>query len=197
MYQLILASKSPRRRELLSMLEIPFSIAPALDVEEVYPPSLPAVEIPEYLACLKAKAYLSTIKDNELIITADTVVILDNEVIGKPRDEEDAKRMLAKLSGRTHVVVTGVALSNSSGIQSSFSVKSKVKFSNLSKDEIEYYVKKYSPLDKAGSYGIQEWIGAVAVEGIEGSFYNVMGLPVHQLYKQLSKLGVSSKDLAI
>lgn len=194
MYQLILASKSPRRRELLSMLDIPFSIAPAIDVEEVYPPSLPAMDIPEYLACLKAKAYHSTIKDNELIITADTVVILDNEVIGKPRDEEDAKRMLAKLSGRTHVVVTGVALSNTKGIQSSFSVKSKVKFSNLSKDEIEYYVKKYSPLDKAGSYGIQEWIGAVAVEGIEGSFYNVMGLPVHQLYKQLSKLGVSSKD---
>lgn len=186
-YNLLLASKSPRRRELLGMLDVPFGIAPAIEVDEVYPSTLPAHEIPEYLAKLKASAYQKLIKDNELIITADTVVILGDRVLGKPENAAGAKRMLQELSGREHTVVTGVALSTAYG-QRSFSVDSRVKFAEISETEAEYYVDRYNPLDKAGSYGIQEWIGAVAVEAISGSFYNVMGLPVHQLYKVLKEM---------
>ncbi len=183
-YQVMLASKSPRRRELLGMLDIPFTQAPPLEIEETYPESLPSHQIPEYLARLKADGYKSLITSNELIITADTVVILDGEVLGKPADREGAIAMLLHLSGKEHTVVTGVAITTAER-RESFSVESRVKFAEISRDEATYYVDKYQPLDKAGAYGIQEWIGAVAVESISGSFYNVMGLPVHQLYRRL------------
>lgn len=185
-YSVMLASKSPRRKELLAMLDVPFTQAPAIEVEETFPSSLKAVEIPAYLARLKASAYASLIKGNELIITADTVVILGDEVLGKPADAATAVEMLLHLSGKEHIVVTGVAITTAER-QETFSVESRVKFGVISPAEARYYVERYSPLDKAGSYGIQEWIGAVAVESIAGSFYNVMGLPVHQLYRRLLK----------
>lgn len=186
-YSVMLASKSPRRKELLAMLDVPFTQAPAIEVEETFPSSLKAVEIPAYLARLKASAYASLIKGNELIITADTVVILGDEVLGKPADAATAVEMLLHLSDKEHIVVTGVAITTAER-QETFSVESRVKFGVISPAEARYYVERYSPLDKAGSYGIQEWIGAVAVESIAGSFYNVMGLPVHQLYRRLLKL---------
>ena len=185
-YNIMLASKSPRRKELLAMLDVPYSQAPAIDIEESFSPSLRPTEIPEYLARLKAEAYAELITGNEMIITADTVVILGNEVIGKPDNPDAAVNMLLHLSGKEHLVVTGVAITTSER-QDTFSVESHVKFGNISPMEAQYYVEKYMPLDKAGSYGIQEWIGAVAVESIRGSFYNVMGLPVHQLYRHLQK----------
>lgn len=185
-YSVMLASKSPRRKELLAMLDVPFTQAPAIEVEETFPSSLKAVEIPTYLARLKASAYASLIKGNELIITADTMVILGDEVLGKPADAATAVEMLLHLSGKEHIVVTGVAITTAER-QETFSVESRVKLGVISPAEARYYVERYSPLDKAGSYGIQEWIGAVAVESIAGSFYNVMGLPVHQLYRRLLK----------
>lgn len=185
-YNIMLASKSPRRKELLAMLDLPYTQAPAIDIEESFPSSLRPREIPEYLARLKAEAYAELITGNEMIITADTVVILGDEVIGKPADPDTAVNMLLHLSGKEHIVVTGVAITTSER-QDTFSVESHVKFGQISLMEAQYYVEKYMPLDKAGSYGIQEWIGAVAVESIRGSFYNVMGLPVHQLYRHLQK----------
>lgn len=185
-YNIMLASKSPRRKELLAMLDLPYTQAPAIDIEESFPSSLRPREIPEYLARLKAEAYAELITGNEMIITADTVVILGDEVIGKPADPDTAVSMLLHLSGKEHIVVTGVAITTSER-QDTFSVESHVKFGQISLMEAQYYVEKYMPLDKAGSYGIQEWIGAVAVESIRGSFYNVMGLPVHQLYRHLQK----------
>lgn len=185
-YNVILASNSPRRHELLKMLDIPFKTATPLDIQETYPDRLSAYDIPEYLAKVKAKAYSGLMHGRELIITADTVVILDNQVLGKPVDNADAVRMLMLLSGRRHTVVTGVAITTIDRSES-FSVRSDVKFATLNLEEARYYVSHYSPLDKAGAYGIQEWIGAVAVESIEGSFYNVMGLPVHQLYRHLAE----------
>lgn len=186
-YNIQLASKSPRRKELLGMLDIPFTQAAIKEVEEVYPPSLQPDEIPQYLSRLKAQAYLETIRPNDLIITADTIVILGSEVIGKPSDEQDALRMLLHLSGKEHRVVTGVSITTARE-QISFSVESSVQFGHISEADAAYYVDKYHPLDKAGSYGIQEWIGAVAVKSIRGSFYNVMGLPVHQLYQHLQSI---------
>lgn len=183
----MLASKSPRRRELLGMLDIPFDIAPAIEVEEVAPADLEAKKTPEFLSRLKASAYRDLIKGNELIITADTIVVLEGKVLGKPHTAAEAVDMLMELSGREHTVVTGVALTTATR-QKCFSVESNVKFAPLTREEAEYYVNRYSPLDKAGAYGIQEWIGAVAVESIRGSFYNVMGLPVHQLYKALKEM---------
>lgn len=183
-YRVLLASKSPRRRELLKMLDIPFDIAPSVDVDETYPADMEAKEVPLFLSTLKARAYASLIKSNELIITADTVVINNGEVLGKPHSVKEAAAMLRRMAGHSHTVVTGVCLTSSER-QVSFEVTTEVCFAELTDEEIDYYVHKYKPLDKAGAYGIQEWIGAVAVAGIEGSFYNVMGLPIHQLYRQL------------
>ena len=184
--KVLLASKSPRRRELLEMLRIPFEIVDLGNLEETYPENLALEEVPEYLSRLKASAYLPYLKENELLITADTIVILENEILGKPKDEEDAKNMLAKLSGKTHLVVSGVTLTGQKE-SVTFKTVTEVKFGYLSPAQIDYYVDNFRPLDKAGAYGIQEWIGGVAVEGINGSYYNVMGLPIHRLYKELCR----------
>lgn len=184
-YRILLASKSPRRRELLSQLRIPFNVVTIGGIDESYPEDLAADEIPQYIANKKADAYASCIKDNELIITADTLVILDGKVLGKPKDHDEAEKMLSELSGKTHKVITGVSISTASK-RTTFSTTTEVSFATLSPSDITYYVENFLPFDKAGAYGIQEWIGCVAVEGITGSFYNVMGLPVHQLYKELS-----------
>lgn len=183
-YNVILASKSPRRKELLAMLDIPFEIRVKDGIDESYPEDMPAVEVAEFLARLKGKAYAADIKDKEMVITADTIVILDNKIYGKPHDEKDAVEMLMKLQGKTHTVVSGVCVATKEKILS-FTTSTSVTFAPLSSDEATWYVEKYRPLDKAGAYGIQEWIGCAAVAGIDGSFYNVMGLPVHQLYKML------------
>lgn len=180
-YKILLASKSPRRHELLKMLDIPFDIAPPIDIDETYPSNLPASKVPIYLAVLKANAYRSLIKNNELIITADTIVINNETILGKPKSEEEAVRMLQSLSGHPHTVITGVSLTSATR-QVNFDVSTKVEFAEINDCDSNYYVSKYKPLDKAGAYGIQEWIGAIAVKAINGSFYNVMGLPVHQLY---------------
>ena len=154
------------------------------DVEESYPAALPVGEIAEYIAREKAEAYKSVMTDDELLITADTVVVCKGEVMGKPVDEADARRMLHKLSGCTHQVTTGVCLTTI-GAHRSFSVTTNVSFKNLSDEEIDYYVANYHPMDKAGAYGIQEWIGYIGVTGLEGSYFNVMGLPVQRIYKEL------------
>lgn len=185
-YHIVLASKSPRRKELLGMLDIPFAIRVKDGIDETYPADLPAIKVAEYLSRLKGNAYAADIKPNELVITADTIVILDEHIFGKPRDEQDAIDMLMRLQGKTHIVVSGVCIATKEKIKS-FSTSTEVSFAPLSKEEATWYVKKYKPLDKAGAYGIQEWIGCAAVAKIDGSFYNVMGLPVHQLYKVLKE----------
>ena len=179
-----LASASPRRRELMGLLGIDFAVAPSVEVNEVYPDSLPAEEVPLFLSRLKAEGYRSIMTPDDLFITADTVVIIDGDVIGKPHDEADAAAMLGRLSGRRHTVVTGVTLSTLDRMES-FSVATAVDFAPLTAEEIAFYVSRFRPLDKAGAYGIQEWIGAIGIKGIEGSFYNVMGLPVHRLWNAL------------
>lgn len=185
-YRLILASQSPRRRQLLVDAGIEFVLAPRFECDESFPSTMPADEVAEYLAGLKAEAYPDGLGDNDILLTADTVVIADGKVLGKPKDRAEAVAMLEQLSGREHQVVTGVSLSNALG-RRSFSVLSRVKFRGLTLEEIEYYVDNYRPFDKAGSYGIQEWIGYVGIEGIEGSFYNVMGLPVQRVYCELKE----------
>lgn len=187
-YEVILASGSPRRRELLAMLDVDFRVDTSVEVDETYPADLPAAEVAPYLSRLKARAHQALIRPGQLVITADTVVILDGQVIGKPRDEADARAMLARLSGRVHEVVTGVTLTTAQGMET-FAASSRVNFADLTPQEIAHYVEKYRPLDKAGAYGIQEWIGAAAIRGIDGSFYNVMGLPVQMLYTRLKQLG--------
>ena len=182
-YTILLGSKSPRRRELLEMLRIPFNSI-VIGIKEEYPASLPPTEVPEYLARLKAQAFADRLDCRELIITADTVVICDQEILGKPRNAEDAGKMLRKLSGKSHLVVTGVCVSTADRTES-FSSTTTVRFAELTDEEISYYVDNFMPLDQAGAYGIQEWIGGVAVSGIDGSFYNVMGLPIHRLYQLL------------
>lgn len=183
-YRIILASKSPRRKELLEMLDLPFEIHTKDGIDEKYPESLPAREVAEYLSRLKGEAYSADITDNELVITADTIVILGERIYGKPHSETEAVEMLMELQGKTHTVATGVTIATKEKLVS-FSTYTYVTFADLSREEAEWYVGKYQPLDKAGAYGIQEWIGCAAVAGIDGSFYNVMGLPVHQLYKVL------------
>lgn len=183
-YRIVLASNSPRRRELLSGLGISYEVRVLPDVEESYPAALPVGEIAEYIAREKAEAYKSVMTDDELLITADTVVVCKGEVMGKPVDEADARRMLHKLSGCTHQVTTGVCLTTT-GAHRSFSVTTNVSFKNLSDEEIDYYVANYHPMDKAGAYGIQEWIGYIGVTGLEGSYFNGMGLPVQRIYKEL------------
>lgn len=181
----ILASGSPRRWELLSMLNVDFVVDTSKSVEEIVPDGTPAHKVPVILSRIKAKPYLVGLKGDEVLITADTVVILDDEVIGKPKDLDDAKRILRKLSGRTHKVVTGVCIGRPGKPLETFSETTEVIFDHLTEEEIDYYVDNFKPLDKAGAYGIQEWIGAAAVKGINGSYYNVMGLPIHALYCHL------------
>lgn len=183
-YNIILGSKSPRRRELLSELRIPFAVVTIGGVDETYPESVKPLDTAQYIAEKKASAYRKLIQTNEMVITADTVVVCDDMVLGKPNDADDAVRMLRQLSGKIHKVASGVSISTKEK-QISFTSVTDVKFSELADDDISFYVNKYNPIDKAGAYGIQEWIGAVAVEWIKGSFYNVMGLPVHRLYHEL------------
>jgi len=185
-YHIILASNSPRRRELLGGLGIDYEVRVLSDIDESYPATLPVADIAEFIAAKKADAYRATMADNELIITADTVVICGNEVMGKPTDEADACRMLRQLSGRVHHVTTGVCLTISQQ-QRRFSVTTEVTFKQLSDEEINYYVTRYRPFDKAGAYGIQEWIGYIGCTGLNGSYYNVMGLPVQRIYQELLK----------
>lgn len=186
-YKVVLASNSPRRKELLSGLGIDYEVKTLPDIDESFPKGLSEVETAAYIARAKADVYRSVMQFDELIITADTIVWLDGEVMGKPDDGEDARRMLRSLSGKTHQVITGVCLTTVD-IQKTFATVTDVTFSALSEEEIDYYVDRYRPMDKAGSYGIQEWIGFVGVENISGSYFNVMGLPIQRLYTELKKL---------
>lgn len=186
-YHIILASNSPRRRELLSGLGLDYEVRTLPGIDESYPDTLQGEEIPVYISSKKASAYLDALKDNELLITADTIVWLDGCVLGKPADEDEARQMLRDLSGKTHQVITGVTLATTT-FQKSFASVSQVTFASLTEEEISYYVTHYHPMDKAGSYGVQEWIGFIGVERIEGSYFNVMGLPVQRLYNELKKL---------
>lgn len=181
----ILGSQSPRRKELLTGIGVEFEVR-IKDTEEVYPDSLPAEEVPEYLAKLKADALLPDLADHEVVICADTVVILDGEILGKPHDVEDAKKMLSRLSGKKHTVITGVFI-GSKNQKGSFSERTEVEFEHLTEEEINFYIDQYKPFDKAGSYGVQEWIGYVAVKRMEGTYTNVMGLPTNRLYKEIQK----------
>lgn len=186
-YKIILASNSPRRKELLAGLGVQYEVKVLPDIDESYPEGMEGIEIPRYIACKKADAYLASMEADELVITADTIVWLDGRVMGKPKDEKEANLMLHALSGHTHQVITGVCLTTSK-FQRSFSVMTDVSFATLSDAEIEYYIRNYRPMDKAGSYGIQEWIGFIGVENISGSYFNVMGLPVQRLYTELCKV---------
>lgn len=184
--RLLLASGSPRRRQLLSDLALKFEIAPTIDIEETYPATLASDQVAAYLSQLKANAYRSIIDENDIVITADTIVVNNNEVLGKPIDKEVAKLMLRSLSGRTHKVITGVTIM-SADKETTFSAETEVEFASLTGDEIDFYVEKFNPIDKAGAYGIQEWIGCIGVKSIKGSFYNVMGLPLHRLFDELKR----------
>ena len=183
-HKIILASNSPRRKELLAGLDVDFSVRVIPDIDESYPAELPTAQIAEYISKKKARAYQQQMATDELVITADTVVILGQQVMGKPKDADEACAMLRLLSGQTHQVITGVTLTTTERTVS-FSVETDVTFKTLSDDEINYYVEKYRPFDKAGAYGIQEWIGHIGVTGLKGSFYNVMGLPVQRIYEAL------------
>lgn len=184
MYKLILASNSPRRRELLSGLNIEFEVKVLQGIDESYPDDTPVEQVPVFIAKAKAVPYRETMADNELVITADTVVVLDNMVLGKPSSHEDACMMLKALSGKTHQVITGVCLTTTSE-QRTLSVVSDVTFKEFTDEEIVFYVDNYRPYDKAGAYGIQEWIGYIGVTSLKGSYFNVMGLPVQRIYQEL------------
>ena len=186
-YKIILASNSPRRKELLSGLGVDYEVKTLPDVDESYPNGLSGEEIAKHIARGKAEAYRSLIKADELVITADTIVWLDGTVMGKPKDEEEAKDMLMRLSGKTHQVITGVCLTIAS-MQKTFATVTDVTFAILTDEEVDYYVTRYQPMDKAGSYGVQEWIGFVGVENWSGSYFNVMGHPIQRLYTELKKL---------
>ena len=186
-YKVILASGSPRRRELMAGLGVNYEVRILPDVDESYPDTLQGEEIPLYIAKEKADAYIPMMQLDELIITADTIVWLDGKVLGKPRDREDALQMLRTMSGRTHEVFTGVCITTTDW-QRSFTAQTEVRFATLSEDEIIYYVDNFKPMDKAGAYGVQEWIGFIVVENISGSYYNIMGLPVQRLYRELLKV---------
>ncbi len=185
-YRVILASGSPRRRQLLRDAGIDYKLAAGYEVEEVFPETLPLEEVPAYLSELKSAAYPAPLAANDILITADTVVCLHGRLIGKPADRADAVSILGRLSGNRHTVVTGVTL-RTADRKKTFSVHSDVFFRNLTDEEIAYYIDVYQPFDKAGAYGVQEWIGYVGIERIEGSFYNVMGLPVQRLYHELGE----------
>ena len=183
-YKVILASNSPRRKELLGGLGIPYEVKTMPDIDESYPEGLGCEEIPVYIARTKADAYRSVMQEDELIITADTIVWLDGIVMGKPKDETEACNMLRQLAGHTHQEVTGVCITTQSK-QVSFATVTDVTFAPLTEEEIAYYVTRYKPMDKAGAYGIQEWIGFVGVQNITGSYFNVVGLPIQRLYTEL------------
>lgn len=183
-YKIILASNSPRRRELLGGLGIPFTTRVLDGIDESWPQELKGEEISLYISREKASAYKKSVGPDELVITADTIVYVDGEVLGKPASESDARRMLRMLSGRWHEVITGVTLMTAER-EHSFAVTTRVRFCDLTDAEIDYYIKNYAPMDKAGAYGIQEWIGYVGVDRIEGSYFNVVGLPVQRLYREL------------
>lgn len=183
-YHIILASNSPRRKELLAGLDIPFDVRVIDGIDESFPQDLLTKDIAGYIAKKKADAYQQTMAADELIITADTNVILGQKVMGKPKDATEAVGMLHELSGHTHQVITGVCLTTKEK-QVNFSVETDVTFKTLTDEEIHYYVEHYRPFDKAGAYGIQEWIGHVGVTGMNGSYFNVMGLPVQRIYEAL------------
>ena len=187
--RIILASNSPRRKELLAGLGLPFEVRVLQDIDESYPADLSVSDVALYIAGKKADAYRAVVKTDELIITADTVVIVGDEILGKPVDGADAVRMLRLLSGRTHQVTTGVCLLTATN-EHRFSVTTDVTFKALSDEEIHYYVDTYKPFDKAGAYGIQEWIGYIGVTGLRGSYYNVMGLPVQRIYEAIRTLNI-------
>ena len=186
-YKIVLASNSPRRKELLAGLGLPFEVRVLEGIDESYPASLPADDVALYIAGKKAEAYRATLAADELVITADTVVIVDGEILGKPADETDAVRMLRAISGRTHQVTTGVCLLTRE-TERRFAVTTDVTFKQLTDEEIRYYISRYRPFDKAGAYGIQEWIGYIGVTGLRGSYYNVMGLPVQRIYEAIRQL---------
>jgi len=183
MKNIILASQSPRRKELLGLLDLEFTIE-VREVDEVFPDNLEVTEVAEYLAKLKASVF-TDISDEQLIITADTVVVLDDQILGKPKNKEEATSMLQSLSNRSHQVITGVCI-KSIVKTISFSNTTKVYFKELTASEIDYYIENYKPYDKAGSYGIQEWIGAIGITKIEGSYFNVVGLPIQELNEILT-----------
>ena len=185
-YNVVLASNSPRRKELLQRLGIPFKVRTLFGIDESYPDTLRGEDIVRYISRNKANAYRSSMGPDELLITADTIVYLQGEVMGKPHDADNARRMLRALAGQVHQVITGVTIITANDMEN-FAVTSQVKFSDLSDDEINYYVDRYLPLDKAGAYGIQEWIGLVAVEELRGSYFNVVGLPIQRLYQALKR----------
>ena len=189
-YQLILASASPRRKELLAGLNIPFEVRLIDGIDETYPSELPINEVPLYISQKKAAAYKANISPHTIVLTADTVVVCNEQILGKPIDEADARRMLQMLSGKTHRVITGVTLLVE-GNSKSFSVATDVTFKPLSAAEIDYYIRTFKPFDKAGAYGIQEWIGYIGVTAINGSYFNVMGLPVQRIYEELHTLGIN------
>ena len=183
-YNIILASASPRRRQLLEQLGIDFTVKVIDGLDESYPAGLAWQEIPEYLSRKKAEGHSSLLTPSTMIITADTLVMLDGKPLGKPADAAEARRMLRNLSGRSHFVITGVTILTMEK-STSFSTTTEVFFDTLSDDEIDFYITRFKPMDKAGAYGIQEWIGAAGIRRIEGSYYNVMGLPLHSLYTAL------------
>lgn len=184
--KLILASQSPRRKSLLEGCDLKFEVANNYNVKEIYDPTLSPCEIVESLALLKSNEFPRQLSSNEIVITADTIVVLDDKILGKPKDRKEAIVMLERMSGKHHTVITGVAIRDIHKAKS-FSVETDVWFRNLKTEEIEYYVDNYSPYDKAGAYGIQEWIGHIGISRIEGSFYNVMGLPIQTLYIYLEQ----------
>jgi len=184
-YNIILASKSPRRQQFFKDLDIDFTIQ-LKEVEEIYPPELKGIEITDFLADLKSKVF-TDLSEKDLLITSDTIVWLDDVALGKPKDAEDAFNMLRSLSGRKHKVITSISIKSKS-FQKIINDVTTVSFKELSDEEINYYIKNYKPFDKAGAYGIQEWIGFIAIDNLEGSYFNVVGLPVHKLYKELMNI---------
>lgn len=192
--RIILASNSPRRKELLAGLGVDFTVKVIGGIDESYPEGLQTEDIPTFIARTKADAYLETLADDELLITADTIVAVADKVLGKPADEQEACAMLRQLSGRRHKVITGVCLTTKEK-QTAFAVTTYVTFKELTEEEIGYYVRRFQPLDKAGAYGIQEWIGYIGVTGLEGSYYNVMGLPVQRIYQELPNFGLKCFNL--
>jgi septum formation protein len=187
-YTIVLASGSPRRQQFLKELDANFEVR-LKEVDEIYPETLQGAEITDYLAELKASALDETLSDDEILITSDTIVWHENKALGKPKDKEDAFAMIKSLSGKTHEVITSVCIKNA-GISETFNETTRVTFNALTDEEIAYYLEEYKPFDKAGSYGIQEWIGLVAIARIEGSYANVVGMPVDKVYQHLMKFAI-------
>ena len=190
--RLLLASNSPRRRELLGNFGAEVHIAPSRDVDESYPADMEPERVPEFISRKKAEAYFGDMASDEILVTADTVVIVGGAVLGKPHSHDEAVEMLRLLSGKTHTVATGVTLADSRRMRS-FTTVTAVRFDVMTDDEIEYYVERFRPYDKAGAYGIQEWIGYIGISGINGDYYNVMGLPLHDLFTALKDFGCESR----